>query len=560
MSGKLKSGWLVLIVLLVGLFLAACGTEATPTNSASSETVTNSTATTPAQAAKVNINPVVTVTPSVGTPKTGGSLRVGFNVEPDSLDPAKAVTTGGFFCEYIYARLIHIGTDKLPHPWLAESWQVSQDNKTITFKLRPELKFQDGTTVDAAAVKFSFDRILDPKTASPVKAQFGSLQTVEIVDPLTVAFKFAQPFPSFFTNASLYSAGIVSPAAVAKFGDGFGRNPVGARPFVFKSWKPGQELVLGRYADYKNFRQDATNKGPAYLDELGFKIIPQLETQVAALQTGSIDLIGSLSPQDVRRLSQDKNLAVQPVKETILVAQVEFANKAPFNTDINLRQAVAYALDKQLILDKAFDGYGILNPNSLGISVAGWDESAKGYPYDPAKAKALLEADGWKVGANGILEKDGKPASYTILTANAAILKTRAEIIAANLKDVGIELKIRIVDPPSFLATAKAGDYELLFTSTGWFDASFFAIHFKTPGWNGQFSSPELDKLIAQLDVTVDPNLRIDLTKQLQQYINNQALVVPVLSRWSGVAFNNKVQGFKTDTLGNAMYHEVWFS
>lgn len=550
-------------MLLGSLILAACGAETTPPPApVSSAPAGPAPAGAFATTAQANLTPGVTTsnTQVSVTPKAGGTLRVGFNLEPDSLDPAKSATTGGFFIEYIYARLVYIGSDKLPHPWLAESWLVSEDGKTITFKLRPALKFQDGTTLDAAAVKFSFDRILDPKTASPVKGQFGSLQTVNVIDPLTVTFKFARPYPSFFTNISLYSGGIVSPAAVAKYGEEFGRNPVGAGPFVFKEWKIGLELVLDRFPDYKNFRQDGTNTGPAYLDELDFKIIPQLQTQLTALQTGAIDLIGSLSPENVHELSQDKNLVVQAVKETILVTELEFANKAPFNTDITLRQAVAYAINKQLILDQAFDSYGVLNPNPLGISVAGWDESARGYPFDPAKARSLLAADGWKAGSDGILEKDGKQASFTILTTNAPILKNSAEIIAANLKDVGIQLKIRAIEPPTFLAASKAGDYELLFTSTGWYDASFFSLHFKTPGWNGQFANSELDALIAKLDITLDPAERINLTKQIQQYINTQALVVPVLSRWSGVVFNKKMQGFKTDMLGNPLYNEVWLA
>ena len=560
MPGKLRFGYLVVLAVLIGLFLGACGeTSPSPIAPATLAPTASGSATLPSQTGNP-ASPVATAAKQGASPKMGGTLRVGFNAEPDNLDPAKTATTGGFYIDYIYARLVHIGTDKLPHGWLAESWQTSDDGKKTTFKLRSGLTFHDGTPVDATAVKFSFDRILDPKTASPVKGQFGALQTVEVIDPLTVAFNFAQPFPSFINNVTLYSAGIVSPTAVAKYGDNFGRNPVGAGPFVFKRWDPGKEVMLARYADYRNTRQDATNTGPAYLDELDFKIIPQLETQIAALQTGAIDLIGTLSPQDMRRVGQIPNVVMQPVKDTILVSLLEFANKAPFNADPTLRQAVAYAIDKQFILDKALDGYGVLNPNPLGVSVAGWDESAKGYGYDTDKARSLLATAGWKAGQNGVLEKDGKPAHYTLLTPNANFTTTSATIIAANLKEVGIEVTIKTVDPPSFLATAKAGNYDMLLTSTGWYDASFFALHFKTPGWNGQFNDPMLDARIAQLDATLDPTQRLEQTKDIQQYINNHATVIPLGSRWTGVAFASKVQGLQTDKLGMPLYNEVWIS
>src|SRR6185503_19104261 len=128
---------------------------------------------------------------------------------------------------------------RLPHPWLSEKWEISPDGKQITFTIRKGIKFHDGTDMDGAAVKFAFDRILDPATASPAKAQMGTLQTVDLVDPVTVRFNFSAPYAPFFTNISLGYGGIVSPTAVKKFGDSYGHNPVGTGPFKLKEWVAG---------------------------------------------------------------------------------------------------------------------------------------------------------------------------------------------------------------------------------------------------------------------------------------------------------------------------------
>src|SRR5262249_10895141 len=157
------------------------------------------------------------------------------------------------------------------HPWIAESWTISPDNLTITFKIRQGVKFHDGTTLDAAAVKFGYDRVLDPAVASAYKSFVGSLQSVDAPDPTTLVLHFASPYAPFFTNGATIA--IVSPAGVQKYGKDFGHHPVGSGPFMFKEWDTGSKIVLVRNPNYVNYRADDTNKGAPYVDELDYNVI-----------------------------------------------------------------------------------------------------------------------------------------------------------------------------------------------------------------------------------------------------------------------------------------------
>ena len=169
-------------------------------------------------------------TAPAGEPVSGGTFRMAISEEPDQLDPARTIELlASDIMQGIYDALVYIGDDGLPHPWVAESWTIAPDGKVITFKIRQGIKFHDGTTLDAAAVKASYDRILDPAMAAPYKSFLGTLTTVDAPDATTAVFNFSEPYAPFFTNGG--TIGIVSPAGVAQFGDDFGHNPAGAGPF-----------------------------------------------------------------------------------------------------------------------------------------------------------------------------------------------------------------------------------------------------------------------------------------------------------------------------------------
>ncbi len=576
---------LMLVVLVSSLVLVACGDNtATPAqvappataintpvqigNVSSFATATPAVATTTAAAATTTkaattTAAAATTTTSAGTNvKKGGILHLVIGEDPDQLDPAKTILlTSDSLNDLIYDRLVYIASDGLPKPWLAESWQISDGGKTLTFKIRSGLKFTDGTTLDAKAVKFSFDRILDPKTASPALAQMGSLQSVDATDASNAVFKFKEPFAPFFTNISLGYGGIVSPAAVAKFGEQFGRNPVGSGPFTFKSWTTGSQIVLAKNPDYKNLREDGENKGgPAYVDGIEFAIITEPGTRLAALQQGSIDIYG-LDPESADQIIKDTTrFNVFQWKTATNMNFLEFPNKAPW-TDPKMRQVIAYALDKKALIDSAWGGYATANTNPMPVGVAGWDATNTGYAFDPAKAKSLLTELGYKPGANGMMEKDGKAVTFNLVTYSGYAQQKRAvELIQANLKAIGLDVKVQVIEFSSLQTALKKGDFDLDLMRWTWPDPTILSLLFKTPGWTGQSSDPNLDTMLTKADGTLDPAARLEAVKAVQKKVYDLALIVPIVTDWIQVGAAKKVQGYKWDATGYTKYIDIWLS
>src|SRR5262249_53900843 len=216
------------------------------------------------------------------TPVQGGVLRTSISEDGGQLDPARQISLNDFYIIQgtLDDALVYLDENGLPKPWIAESWTISDDSLTITFKIRTGIKFHDGTDLDAAAVAFNYTRVLDPSLGAISKSQLGTLTSVEATDATTAVFHFSAPYAPIFSG--LAGLGVASPTAIQKYGDDFGHHPVGSGPFMFKEWVPGTKIVLERNPNYVNYREDDKNKGPAYVDELEFDVITEHATQSAA--------------------------------------------------------------------------------------------------------------------------------------------------------------------------------------------------------------------------------------------------------------------------------------
>jgi peptide/nickel transport system substrate-binding protein len=546
---------------------ASAATTAATTTTASATTVaaTTAAATTTASATTASATTVAATTAAAttGTGKPGGAINFALAQEPDQLDPAKTVlSASNTVNSALYDRLVYIGTDGLPKPWIAESWTIADEGKTINFKIRKGLKFHDGTPLNAAAVKANFDRILDPKTASPIKSFFGALQSVDAPDDTTAIFHFAAPYAAFFTNASIAYGGIVSPAAIAKYGDQFGRNPVGSGPFRFKSWTTGQSIVLERNPDYVNYRTDVDNKGPAYIDTLTYQIISEPSTQLASLERGSTDIVYPVQADSAAMVSSNSALNLLQVKTGTQLIFVNFADKAPTD-DVSLRKAISYAVDRKTIIDNAVNGYATATTAPLPNGVAGYDPALNPYPFDVEKAKQTLKDGGWVAGSDGIVAKNSKPASFTLLApAGDSAVKRTTEILQANLKSIGVDLKIQILEVSAIVPLLGKGDYDMCLIGVGWPDPSFLSLVYLGKGGSifKRNEDPTVDALITKADQTLDPSQRLEVVKQAQKAILDNAKIVPIYTSNVLIGVQKKVVGFKLDALQDILFNDVTIS
>ncbi len=508
---------------------------------------------------------------AAGEPQTGGWIMAANIEDPDSLDPHKTImATASTIQHWIYDTLFYIGEDGLPKGLLAESWTVSDDSKTLTVLLREGRKFHDGTPVDAAAVEFTFNRMLDPATASPAKDQAGPLVSVKAIDEKTVAFEFSEPYAPFYFAASTSYFGILSPTAVEKLGDDFARQPVGSGPFMFKEWKAGQEITLVRNPDYVNVREDRENKGAPYVDGIIFKNIPEVGTRIAALETGELNILG-LSRESVPRFQDDPEYTVFSAEETASINFVEFNYKrAPFD-DPQFRRAFGLAIDKEAIQIGAFGGFGSLNYNPYPNGNPGYDPAIGekyGMHYDPEAAKSMLDELGWRDEdgdgtreAHGVTSiEDGAPAAWTCWTYPFEINQRECEIIQANMADIGVKIEVKLTDFGTMSAEMPKGDFDFDVMRWTWNEPVILSLLFKCPGWKELFCDETLDTMLVAAETDMDPVTRIDKVKEIQQYVLEQAIIIPFVTDWYITASANTVHGLRYDATFGLTYEDVWLS
>ncbi len=517
----------------------------TPTSAATSAATTAATATSTAAAS--------------GKPKQGGTIRQSNINDPDTLDPALSSSiVSSLIFQYIYDGLVFIGEDHLPHPWLASKWDISTDGKQITFTIHTGAKFHDGTPLDGAAVKASFERILDPKIASIRKTGMGPVTSIDLVDAQTVRFNFSAPYAPLFTN--LEGNGVVSPAAVEKYGDKFGHNPVGTGPFMFKEWATGQSVTLVRYPDFVQFRDDYKNKGVAYLDSLVWKVIGDSATRNAALLSGELDIAGvDLTQASTVQKNPEFQVFVWKDRDGFIFVEYNM-NKPPFD-DLALRKAMAYAMDRDGMVKSAYNGFATANLLPIPNGVAGWDKSLEqyAYPFDLTKAKAALTDGGYTLASDGTMQKDGKPVSFTMLVYSGNDpLKVDAQIIQQSLQEIGVKCELKVLDFSAELPQLNAGDFDcdiMRWTSP---DPNILSLMFKTPGWRKQMHDDKLDALCTTADTTLDPVKRLDAVHAVVKYLLDQAYVAPIVTDWSLWAVHKYVKDYSLTVFGNARMADVW--
>ncbi len=466
--------------------------------------------------------------------ESGGVLQYGIQSEPRSLDPHLVITDGstGHIVSNIYNTLVRYDENMGIVPDLAESWDVLANGKQIVFHLHKNVRFHDGTPCYAEAVKFTFERIMDPKNNSPYAKFFKLIERIEALDTHTVKFVFKKPWPGFFYQV-LYvgGMGIVSPAAVKKLGnEGFGRQPVGAGPFKFSEWVKDDHITLIKNEKY--FRP-----GIPYLDKLVFKIIPDVNVLLANLRLGKIDLVRDFDAQLMPMVEKDPNLRVS-IKMAFTFDWWALNSKTPPFDDRRVRHAVNLGIDRAAIAKVVYGPHA--QAATSQISPANKYHHPKTLPmfrYDPELAKQLLKEAGAENLQFTLISYTAKPQLAQIAT-----------VIQAQLAEIGVKVKHEVLEHQAWLTNVlKARKFQAsVVPGTGGPEPNNYVMFWPSdnPINFVGFKNADLDRLIPEGQVTLDEQKRKEIYYNIQEIGADEAMWMALVYVPTFAAMNKKVKDY----------------
>ncbi|HLW60337.1 MAG TPA: ABC transporter substrate-binding protein [bacterium] len=446
-------------------------------------------------------------------------------------------------------------------PALAESWQVSPDAKTYTFRLRKGVKFHDGTPFTAEAVKFTMDRVVAPETkAGQSHDQLGPYDHTEVVDDYTAKIVMKDGYAPLLTNLNGY-LGIVSPTAVKKMGlADFARHPVGTGPFTFKEWIPKDHITLVRNPAYNWASSMFKHQGAAYLDQVIFKIISEGSVRTGTLKSGETQYIDDIDQLAYDSLRSDKRFVViergQPGSGFVLLLNV--TTKTPV-ADLAVRRAIEYGVDREGLNKSVFHGLMRVAWSPLMRPTFGYDPSTERiYSFDPTKAKQLLDEAGWKAGSDGIREKGGQKLTIDFPIISRPRDKAMAESVQASLRDVGIDVKVTPLERAAFRDIVRQNRYDVNFMWFSYGDPDVLRTIFHSANINAfnraRYQVPEVDKMLEEAAATTDRARRAGLYSRIQQRVLRDAVCVPLVDTLTYNAKRAEVQGDAIDALASYVW------
>ena len=448
------------------------------------------------------------------------SLVLGMVLEPPHLDPTAGAAAA--IDEVVYANvfegLTRIDRNGAVKPALAESWTVSDDGLTYIFKLRSGVNFHDGSAFDSADVKYSLDRATAEDSTNAQKGLFEPIAKVETPDPHTVRITLARPTGNFLFNLGWGDAVIVAPENAADNKS----KPVGTGPFVFKRWVKGDRVELERNGAYWG--------SPAKLANATIKIIPDPAAAAAAVMAGDVDAFANFpAPETMAQFEADPRFEVvigSTEGETILAMN---NTRKPLD-DIRVRRAIAHAVDRKAVIDGAMFGYGTPIGSHFAPHHPAYVDLTGRYPYDPARAKALLAEAGHGAGLKLTLKLP--PPSYA---------RRGGEIIAAQLAQVGIEAEIIPVEWAQWLEQVFRGtDYDLTIVShTEPMDIGIYA----RDTYYFNYESAAFRDVMAKLNASVEDKARYALMAEAQKTIAADSVNVFLFQLAKHGVWNAKLEG-----------------
>jgi len=482
-----------------------------------------------------------------GSPAYGDSLVEGSIGEPSTLIPILASDSASHsVASLLYNGLVKYDKNLNLTGDLAERWVISPDGLTITFFLRKGVKWHDGQEFTSRDVLYTYKTIINPKTPTAYAEDFLQVKKAEAPDPYTFMVIYPKPFAPALASwgLNILPAHLLEGKDITK--SELARKPVGTGPYRFGEWTPGQKVVLESFHEYF--------EGRPYIDRRIFRIIPDTSTMYMELKAGGLDMM-NLTPVQFKRQTNSKEFLERFNKFTYPVPAYTYLGynlKNPLFADKRVRQAITCAIKKEELVQGVLFGLGQAGHTPFQPGTWANNPDLKPFPYDPERAGQLLAAAGWLKGSDGLLMKDGRPFSFTILTnqGNEQRIKT-AQIIQYRLKKIGIDVKIRVLEWASLLTNyidSRNFDAVLMGWSISQDPDQYDIWHSSKTGAKElnfiSYKNPEVDRLLEEGRGTFDREKRKSCYFRMQEIIAEEQpytfLYVPaalpvISSRFRGI-------------------------
>jgi len=510
-------------------------------------------------------------------PKSGGTLIFGRGGDSVGLDPAYETDGNSFMiCDNIYEALVFYADESTAlEPGLAKSWKISKDGKTYTFRLRKGVKFHDGTPFNADAVVFSIGRMMKERNvkffgkALEIPAQERTpeywvsmemdetIGAIEATGEYTVVFKLNRVEAPFLANMGMDFADIISPTAFMKNPKEFVRNPVGTGPFKIVKWIKDDRIVLEKNKDYWG-----KAAGP-YLDKVIFRSIPENSVRFLELKTGNIHICQFPNPADVGLARKDPNL-ILPTQPGMNIGYLSFNHtKEPWKSNVNLRKAIAHAINRKAIVDNLYQGMGQVAKNPIPPTMWGYNKKIPGFKYDVELAKKYLKKAGYPEGEGlGEITLWSMPVPRPY---NPDGLKIGVAM-AADLKKVGIRARIVSYDWGTYLKRQREQPEDMDLFQLGWTGDNgdpdnFLAVLFDglaSSSIRTQWKNKKYHDLMTQGKQTVNQKKRARIYRKALKLIYNDCSVISVAHSTVIWPAQKNVMNFKLHPTSSVRMKNVW--
>jgi len=443
-------------------------------------------------------------------------------------------------------------------PWLAESFEQSEDLTSFTFTLRDDVTFSDDTPLTADVVAANFDTLAAlGSTASLASQYLAGYESTEVVDDQTVTVNFSSPNVQFLQGASTMTLGLVSQAttelsAEERCTDGV----IGAGPFVYDSYTPNDRVIITAREGYDWAPETREHEGDALVQTIEFPVITENGNRTGGLESGEYDIIQDLPYVDEARFDTDDYNLFSKANTGVPSGLIPNVEHSAIVADPAVRQALILGTDRDELKELTSAASAEPATSALTSSTAGFVDQGDALAYDPEAAEALLEDAGWTLGSDDIREKDGEKLTFTV---TAFYAQDVLEVAQMQLREIGVDMQINLTDSGGFFGAIATGDYDFLFAGLTRTDPDALRTVFSQAAeskW-AIVDDPELEAVLDEQAITADTDARMELIAEAQRLIVENGDFVPLVETVQLHAGLSNIEGVAFDSASRVLLYDV---